>query len=143
MFYSGRYLYKNVTFTAKTPGQYLICAYSMDSSNITGNPYCYTVTIGVSAPVILSSSLSPIGNVYVDPSEPVTFSLTFDKIVKRSTTPATIFLIDSVTNMVVAAVNSTNITNVFLRNNVMTFNFGVGVVEPFKTYYITIQEGLY
>lgn len=114
----------------------------MDTSNLTGNPYCYTVTVGVSAPVILTSSLSPSESVYVDPTVAPTFSLTFDKVVKRSTTPANITLIDAVTNMTIATLISTNITNVFLKNNIMTFNFGVGVVQPFRTYYITIGEGI-
>lgn len=114
----------------------------MDSSNMTGNAYCYTVVVGVPAPVIQTSSLSPIGNVDVDPTVAVTFSLTFDKIVKRTTTPATISLIDAATNVTVAAVNSTNITMVMLKNNIMTFTFGLAV-QPNMTYYITIQEGIF
>lgn len=140
MFYSGKYVYKNVTFTAKTPGQYLICASAMDTSNLTSPMYCYTVSVGISAPSIVTSSYYPTGDIYIDPTIPFMFSCSFDKIVKRTTTPATIRLIDASTNLTVAAVNSTNITMVFLRKNTMTFNFGTAL-QLFKTYYITIEEG--
>jgi hypothetical protein len=141
MFFSGRYYYKNATFTASTPGQYMICASAMDTNNLTSPLACYTVVVGIGAPSILTSSLYPMGSAYVNPAVPFIFSCSFDKIVKRNSAVATIRLIDASTNLTVAAVNATNTTNVLLRNNIMSFNFGTAV-QPFKTYYITVDQGI-
>jgi len=140
MYFSGKYFYKNVTFVASTPGQYLICASALDTGELNYGLYCYTVVVGISAPVINQSSFLPTGNVYINPSIPVSFSFSFNMVIKRPSKPGGIHLFDASTNLTVATLNSTNITNVFIKNNTITFNFGT-VLQLYKTYYITIDPG--
>ena len=141
MFFSGSVWYKNATFTVSIPGQYLICAYAMDTSNLTGTNYCYSVVYGIPAPTVIQSSLYPIGDVYIDPTVSFYFSCNFSQIVKRPTlSKATIQLIDASTNTTVAVLNSMNATNVIITNNRLRFTFG-NLLQPNKTYYINFDQG--
>lgn len=143
MFFSGSYWYKNATFTVSIPGQYLICAYAMDTSNLTGLNYCYSVSYGIPAPTVIQSSLYPIGDVYIDPTVSFYFSCNFSQIVKRPTlSNATIQLIDASTNTTVAVLNSTNATSVIIANNRLRFTFG-NILQPNKTYYINLDLGTF
>jgi len=98
------------------------------------------MVVGVPAPVIIQSSLYPIGNVYLNSSTVLNFTCTFSQIIKRPTTAASILLIDASTNLTVATLNSTNKRNVIIDNNTMVFTFG-NLLQPFKTYYISISQG--
>jgi hypothetical protein len=142
MFFSGVYWYKNVTFTVNLPGQYLICASSMDTSYWTGDNYCYSVVYGVSPPVVIQSSFYPIGSAFIDPSTPFFFSCNFSQVIKRPSTAAYIRLIDASTNITVANLTTTNTTNVFITNNRMKFTFGT-ILQPNKTYYINLDLGIF
>lgn len=143
MFFSGSYWYKNATFTVSIPGQYLICAYAMDTSNLQGLNYCYSVSYGIPAPTIIQSSLYPIGDVYIDLTVSFYFSCNFSQIVKRPTSSnATIQLIDASTNTTVAVLNSTNATSVIIANNRLRFTFG-NILKPNKTYYINLDLGIF
>ena len=142
MFFSGAYWYKNVTFTITLPGQYMICANAMDTSNWTGSNFCYSVVYGISPPVVIQSSLYPIGVAFIDPSTPFYFSCNFSQVIKRPSSAAYIRLIDASTNITVANLTTTNTTNVFITNNRMKFTFGT-ILQPNKTYIINLDLGMF
>ena len=146
MFFSGDYWYKNVTFKIVLPGQYLICAFAMDTSNLTGNDFCYSVVYGISAPTIIKSSYFPLGATFIDLSTPFYFSCNFSQVIKRPSTSAYtristyIRLIDASTNKLVATLDSSNSTNVIIANNRLRFTFG-SLLQPNKTYFINLDIG--
>jgi hypothetical protein len=140
MFFSGDYWYKNVTFKITLPGQYLICAFAMDTSNLTGNNFCYSVVYGIAAPTIIKSSYFPLGATFIDPSTPFYFSCNFSQVVKRPSTSSYIRLIDASTNKVVATLDSNSSSNVIIANNRLRFSFG-SLPQPNKTYYINLDLG--
>ena len=141
MFFSGTYWYKNVTFAMSVPGQYLICGFALDSSNWTGSNYCYSVVYGISPPIVIQSSLYPIGPTFIDPSTPFYFSCNFSQIIKTPSSGAYIRLIDASTNTTVATLNSSNTTNVIISNYRLRFTFG-NVLQPNKTYFINLDQGI-
>jgi hypothetical protein len=139
-FYS-KYWTRSVTFTAEKSGQYLVCAYSEDSTNLTSDLGCYQMVVNVPPPSITLSSLSPIGLVYFNNSFTLNFTVKFNAIVKRSTVPAYIDLLDADNNYtVITSLNSTLKRYVSISNNTMVFTFGA-VFIPFKNYSISIDAG--
>jgi hypothetical protein len=129
------------TFTAPYSGEFLICAYSEDATNLTSDLYCYTVVIGIPKPSIVLTSLSPIGLVYVNTSTAINFTCKFTQIVKRPSTTAFIRLIDASNNATVMTLNTTMKQYISVKNDTLLFTFGVGVIQPNKTYYITLDDG--
>ena len=132
---------RTATFTAPYSGEFLICAYSEDATNLTSYLYCYTVVIGIPPPSIVLTSLSPIGLVYVNTSMTINFTCKFTQIVKRPSTPAFIRLIDASNNATVMTLNTTMKQYISVKNDTLLFTFGVGVIQPNKTYYITLDAG--
>ena len=138
------YLNRVATFTASKSGQYVICGYSEDETNITSRLYCYTMVIGISKPSVVPSSLSPIGLVYVNASmPPLNFTCKFTLIVKKPPTNNTAFirLIDASNNATVMALDYSMKAYIQVNNDTLVFNFGPGVIQPNKTYYITLDAG--
>lgn len=132
---------RTATFTVPASGEYIICAYSEDWSNLTSALYCYTVVIGIPPPSIILTSLTPLGLVYLNTSTVLNFTCKFTQIVKRPATVAFIRLIDSSNNATVMTLNSTMKENILIKNDTMVFNFGVGILQTNKTYYINLDLG--
>lgn len=118
----------------------MICASAIDTLNVTSDLYCYTITVGIAEPEILTNSLSPVGLINLDFGSNITFSANFDKMVKRTTSSGFIKLIDALTNTTVATIDTINNSSMTLKNNKITFSFGF-VFQSFSKYYITIDEG--
>lgn len=130
-----------VTFAASTRGQYLVCAYSIDTTDIISNPYCYTVVVGVEAPKIIPSSLQPSGVIRINYSNPFNLSVKFDQIVKRAPQDdAFIKLINLATNSTVEKINFQNKSSCWLANDTLVFTFG-NAFQPLYNYSIVIDEG--
>ena len=141
-FYSSNWT-RIATFTASSSGQYVICAYSEDETNMTSELYCYTMVIGITNPSIVSSSLSPIGLVYVNASmAPLYFTCKFTRIVKNpSTNAAFIRLKDASNNATVMTLDFSMNGYIQVNNDTLVFTFGWGVIQLNKTYYITLDAG--
>ena len=134
---------RSATFTASTSGQYVICAYSEDETNLTSEFYCYSMVIGITKPSIVSSSLSPIGLVYVNASmAPLNFTCKFTRIIKNPLTNAAfIRLKDASNNATVMTLDFSMKGYIQVNNDTLVFTFGQGVIQPNKTYYITLDAG--
>ena len=132
---------RTVTFTAPASGEYVVCAYSEDATNLTSYLYCYTLVIGISPPSIISTSLSPIGLIYFNTSMVLNFTCKFTQIVKRPSTVAYIRLINASNNNTVMTLNSTMKRYISVKADTMTFTFGPGVIQPNMTYYIKLDAG--
>ena len=132
---------RTATFTVPASGEYIICAYSEDWTNLTSSLYCYTVVIGIPPPRIILTSLTPLGLVYLNTSTVLNFTCKFTQIVKRPASVAYIRLIDASNNSTVMTLNSTMKENILVKNDTMVFNFGPGILQTNKTYYINLDPG--
>ena len=139
VYFNGTNWYKNVTFTADRPGQYMICASAMDSSNLTSDLYCYSVAVGISDLSIVQSTMSPVGNII--PNGTVYFTSNFTALIKRPSIASNIYLVDSSNNSTVATLSTSDTANVvIIDSKSIKFNFG-NVLQLNKNYYIRIDEG--
>lgn len=144
---AGNLLTKTLRFEASNPGQYMVCASAIDSSNVTSDLVCYTMSVLASAPTILAESRLPSSdpvNLDTITNGLVSIVASFDTPVKRSATQAVaafVKLNDGETNTTLASLDARDGASVFLSGQLIMFSFNAALLQAFKTYYITFDEG--